>query len=163
MWKELRQTIAPYLLSCLKYLECGSFIENTPSEVKILKSTTNYWQFFVDFGCLFRLNLDHKDLDHFPLLEGEEKLKLLTFKGNRIEKIENVVSLPNLIYLDLYDNQIKEIQNLHTVPTLRVLMIAKNNITRIRNLEAQVNLEVLDLHKNFISKIEGVKKLEHLR
>ena len=68
-----------------------------------------------------------------PLLEGEEKLRLLCQQHNRIEKIENLVSLPNLIFLDLYDNDIKEIASLHTVSTLRVLMLGKNKIEKKRN------------------------------
>jgi len=44
------------------------------------------------------------------------------------------VSLPALIFLDLYNNNIKEISHLHTVPTLRVLMLGKNYIERVRNL-----------------------------
>ena len=73
-----------------------------------------------------RLNLDKRDLDHIPLLEGEEQLRLLNFQHNCIPRIDNLVSLPNLIFLDLYDNQLTEIANLHTVPTLRVLMLGKN-------------------------------------
>ena len=49
-----------------------------------------------------RLNLDRRELDHLPLLEGEEKLRLLNLQHNNIQKIENLVSLPNLIFLDLY-------------------------------------------------------------
>ncbi len=52
------------------------------------------------------------ELIHLPLLEGEEKLKILTYQHNRISKIENLVSLPNLLYIDLYDNMIKEIENM---------------------------------------------------
>ena len=46
------------------------------------------------------------------LLEGEEKLKILTYQHNKISRIEHLVSLPNLLYLDLYDNMIKEIDGL---------------------------------------------------
>ena len=52
----------------------------------------------------FRLFLENKELNHIPLLEGEEKLKLLSLKHNKIDRIQNLVSLPNLIYLDMYDN-----------------------------------------------------------
>ena len=51
-----------------------------------------------------RLNLDKRDLTHMPLLEGEERLRLLNLQHNHITKIENLVSLPNLIFLDLYNN-----------------------------------------------------------
>jgi leucine-rich repeat-containing protein 49 len=110
-----------------------------------------------------KLILDNKDLNHLPLLEGEEKLKLLSLKHNKIKSIENLVSLPNIIYLDLYDNQINEIENLSTATTLRVLMIAKNHISKIKNLQFLTKLDVLDLHSNFITKIEGLRRLEDLR
>src|SRR5438105_5836724 len=51
-----------------------------------------------------RLNLDKRDLTHMPLLEGEERLRLLNLQHNHIIKVENLVSLPNLIFLDLYNN-----------------------------------------------------------
>jgi len=50
------------------------------------------------------LNLDKRELSHMPLLEGEERLRLLNLQHNSIQKIENLVSLPNLIFLDLYNN-----------------------------------------------------------
>lgn len=107
--------------------------------------------------------MDRKELTHMPLLEGEEKLRLLCYQHNRIEKIENLVSLPNLIFLDLYDNDIKEIASLHTVSTLRVLMLGKNKIEKIRNLNTNTKLDVLDLHSNRITKIENLGHLKDLR
>ena len=110
-----------------------------------------------------RLNLDRRELTHMPLLEGEERLRLLNLQHNYITKVENLVSLPNLIFLDLYDNEIKEISHLHTVPTLRVLMLGKNNIERIMNLQSLTKLDVLDLHSNKIAKIENLNHLPDLR
>jgi leucine-rich repeat-containing protein 49 len=110
-----------------------------------------------------KLILNKRDLTHLPLLEGEERLRLLNLQTNQICKIENLVSLPNLICLDLYSNKISEIQNLHTVPSLRVLMLGKNFVTRIRNLDSLKHLEMLDLHTNKISKIENIKHLSGLR
>ena len=110
-----------------------------------------------------RLNLDRRELAHLPLLEGEEKLRLLNFQHNSISKIENLVSLPNLIFLDLYSNQIKEISGLHTVPTLRVLMLGKNLIEKIKNIQLLTKLDVLDLHSNQIGKIESLGHLVELR
>mgnify|MGYP003329260361 CR=1 FL=1 len=45
-----------------------------------------------------RLNLDKRDLTHMPLLEGEERLRLLNLQHNHVSKIENLVSLPALIF-----------------------------------------------------------------
>ena len=75
---------------------------------------------------LEKLNLDYMELLHIPLLEGEEKLKILTYQHNRVIKIENLVSLPTLLYIDLYDNLIKEIENLNAITQLRVLLLPKN-------------------------------------
>ena len=47
------------------------------------------------------LILDDRGLSHIPLLEGEEKLTKLVLKRNRISRIENLVSLPYLEYLDI--------------------------------------------------------------
>lgn len=110
-----------------------------------------------------KLSLNKRELTHLPLLEGEEKLKLLNLQSNHISKIENLVSLPNLICLELYCNKISEIQNLHTVPSLKVLLLGKNFITRIRGLDSLKLLEMLDLHTNKISKIENIKHLSNLR
>ena len=98
-----------------------------------------------------------------PLLEGEERLRLLNLQHNLITRIENLVSLPNLIFLDLYNNHIEEINNLHTIATLRVLMLGKNYIKQIKNLQALTKLDVLDLHSNKISKIENINHLSDLR
>lgn len=111
-----------------------------------------------------RLCLDSLELNHIPLLEGEEKLKMLTFQHNSICKIENLISLPNLLYIDFFDNQIREIENLaNGIPTMKVLLMPKNQITRIRNINELVKLEVLDLHSNKISKIEGFGILNSVR
>lgn len=42
-----------------------------------------------------------------PLLEGEQMLRLLNLQNNSIRKIENLLGLPNLIFLDLYNNRIE--------------------------------------------------------
>lgn len=110
-----------------------------------------------------RLNLDRRDLTQMPLLEGEERLRLLNYQHNLISKIENLLSLPNLIFLDLYNNQIKEINGLQTVPALRVLMLGKNLIDKIKNLNSLTKLDVLDLHSNKIAKIENLGHLQELR
>ncbi len=46
-------------------------------------------------------NLGQRGLKHIPLLEGEEGIKELVFRGNKIMRIENLVSLPVLESLDV--------------------------------------------------------------
>jgi Leucine-rich repeat (LRR) protein len=59
-----------------------------------------------------KLSLEHRGLKSVPLLEGEEKLKQLNLSFNEISKIENIVSLPNLTFLDLSQNKLTEISKL---------------------------------------------------
>jgi len=56
-----------------------------------------------------KICLDTRGLTHIPLLEGEEKIKYLNLQNNKISKIENLVSLPNLHFLDLSSNKLSEI------------------------------------------------------
>jgi len=58
-----------------------------------------------------KLSLDQRGLKRVPLLEGEEKVKYFNLQNNQIEKIENLVSLPNLTFLDLSSNKVSEISS----------------------------------------------------
>ena len=111
-----------------------------------------------------RLNLDRRQLEVCPLLEQEQRLRLLNFQNNSIRSIQNLENLPNLIFLDLYNNKITSLEGpLQTVKGLRVLMAGKNKITTISNLYALRKLDVLDLHSNEIRCIEGLEGLSDLR
>ena len=110
-----------------------------------------------------KIQLDSLELDHLPLMEGEEKLKILSFQHNKIKKIENLVSLPNLLYLDFLDNKINIVENLDNLPNLRILLMPQNMVSEIKSLEKLTELEVLDLHSNRIKKVEGLKNLKSLK
>jgi hypothetical protein len=111
-----------------------------------------------------RLNLDRRQLEVCPLLEQEQRLRLLNYQNNNIRSIQNLENLPNLIFLDLYNNKISTLDGpLSTVKGLRVLMAGKNKIGAITNLTALRKLDVLDLHSNEIRSIEGLEGLSDLR
>jgi leucine-rich repeat-containing protein 49 len=111
-----------------------------------------------------RLNLDRRQLEHCPILEQEQRLRLLNYQNNMIKQISNLENLPNLIFLDLYNNQITSLDGpLSSVKGLRVLMAGKNKIQKICNLQALKKLDVLDLHSNEIKVIEGLEGLSDLR
>lgn len=112
---------------------------------------------------LDRLYLNNYDLPHLPLFEGEEFLKLLSLENNLITKIDHLVSLNSLLYLNFYSNKITEIENLQNVSKLKALMLGKNNIEKIKNLSCLQDLEVLDLHSNKIRVIENLTNLKKLR
>ena len=73
-----------------------------------------------------KLNLGKRDLPHIPLFEGEDHLKYLSLENNNITTIDPLISLTNLIYLNLYNNCIKNIENLEYVPKLKVLLLILN-------------------------------------
>lgn len=111
-----------------------------------------------------RLNLDRRQLEVCPLLEQEQRLRLLNFQNNSIRVIQNLENLPNLIFLDLYNNKISSLEGpLSAVKGLRVLMAGKNKIATISNLNTLRKLDVLDLHSNEIRVIEGLEGLSDLR
>ena len=110
-----------------------------------------------------KLNLCKKDLPHIPLFEGEDNLKFLSLEMNQITKIEQLISLSNLIYLNLYGNKISDIENLQNVPKLKILFLGRNNIEKIKNLNCLSDLEILDLHSNKIKIIENIYQLKKLR
>jgi leucine-rich repeat-containing protein 49 len=58
-----------------------------------------------------KMSLESRNLKHVPLLEGEERIKYLNLQNNEVVKIENLVSLPNLTFIDLSCNKVKEISN----------------------------------------------------
>lgn len=98
-------------------------------------------------------NLNSKHLSHIPLLEGEESIKELILRNNRIQKIENLVSLPFLETLDLSNNKIGDISNfvnIKTIENLRNLDLSHNHIERIVSLDGLKNLEFLNLAENKI-------------
>ncbi len=73
-----------------------------------------------------RLNLVRRHLTVCPILEGEDRLRLLNLQHNAITRLQNVSNLRRLVFLDLYDNLIHEISGLEGLLSLRVLMLGKN-------------------------------------
>jgi Leucine-rich repeat (LRR) protein len=111
-----------------------------------------------------RLNLDRRQLEKCPILEQEQRLRLLNYQNNNIRLIQNLENLPNLIFLDLYNNKLSSLEGaVSSVRGLRVLMAGKNRINSISNLSHLRKLDVLDLHSNEIRIIEGLNGLTDLR
>ena len=73
-----------------------------------------------------RLNLDRRHLNVFPILEGEERLRLLNLQHNSITRLQHLSNLKRLVFLDLYDNLVHEITGVEGLVSLRVLMLGRN-------------------------------------
>ncbi|CAM9532429.1 unnamed protein product [Ectocarpus fasciculatus] len=111
-----------------------------------------------------RLNLHRRRLTSCPIIQGDNRLRLLNYQNNLISKITNLANLPNLIFIDLYNNVIDTLEGpLSTMAALRVMMVGKNKIQKISNLHSLRKLDVLDLHSNSIQKMGGLDGLQDLR
>ena len=102
-----------------------------------------------------------------PIVEGEERLRMLNLQHNSITQVQHLSNLRRLVYLDLYDNLLNEISGLDALVLLRVLMLGKNRlacwtttlllviyfsrIRRISGMQSLIKLDVLDLHGNMVS------------
>ncbi len=84
----------------------------------------------------------------------------LNLFSNRIKKIKNLNSLPNLNTLILSFNELEAIEGLTDCKLLKRLDLNHNFIRRIENLDNKSNLQSLNLTNNWISDIAQV---EHLR
>ena len=99
------------------------------------------------------IDLSSRDLAHIPLLEGEEKLTTLRLCDNRISRIENIVSLPHLLNLNLKGNQLRELSGFAMQTNQLVsLDLSYNFISLIKNITALTSLQELNLSHN---KLEG--------
>ncbi|CAB1097233.1 unnamed protein product [Ectocarpus sp. CCAP 1310/34] len=111
-----------------------------------------------------RLNLHRRRLTSCPIIQGDNRLRLLNYQNNLISKITNLANLPNLIFIDLYNNVINTLEGpLSTMTALRVMMVGKNKIQKISNLCSLRKLDVLDLHSNSIQTMGGLDGLQDLR
>ena len=105
-----------------------------------------------------KIQLDSRGLQHIPLLEGEERIKYLNLQNNEILKIENLVSLPNLHFLDLSQNKLTELGLcISKLTAMRVLILSKNMLSALNGpngiasvVSSLINLDMLDLHDNRI-------------
>lgn len=105
-----------------------------------------------------KIQLDSRGLKHIPLLEGEERIKYLNLQNNEILKIENLVSLPNLHFLDLSQNKLTELGPcISKLAAMRVLILSKNMLSALSGpggvapiVSCLTNLDMLDLHDNRI-------------
>lgn len=76
-----------------------------------------------------KIMLDQRGLKHIPLLEGEDKVKYLNLQNNMISRIENLVSVPQLNFLDMSSNLLTEINSIPEKSNLKVIMLGKNKIS----------------------------------
>ena len=101
-----------------------------------------------------RLDLDRMGLRECCLLEGEHRLRLLNYQGNRIARVSRLESVKNLVFLDLTENALESLEGVQACPHLRVLLVGKNKLRRLgRALASLPKLDVLDARENEIDTV----------
>lgn len=99
-------------------------------------------------------------------IEQEKKLrtgKLVLGDAHLTEIPADLLEMPWLKELWLFNNEITEIKNLGLLTNLRVLGLAHNIINEIKGLETLTCLEELWLHANQITEIKGLENCRMLK
>ncbi|OQR92561.1 hypothetical protein THRCLA_08672 [Thraustotheca clavata] len=120
----------------------------------------------VDFTKLQVLSLSFKNIFKIDNLITMKNLLKLQLDNNVIQEIEGISHLTNLTWLDLSFNNISEIKGLDTLKKLNDLTLYNNNIAKLENLEQLQQLQVLSIGNNALTSTEGLlylKSLEKLR
>ena len=89
-----------------------------------------------------------------PILEGEDRLRLLNLQHNAITRLQHLSNLRRLVFLDLYDNLIHEIAGLEGLLSLRVLMLGKNRL--FSTYDATSHDSILGSHDSILGSCDSI-------
>ncbi|KAF0682463.1 Aste57867_25415 [Aphanomyces stellatus] len=120
----------------------------------------------VDFTKLAVLTLSFKNVFKIDNLLTLKNLVKLQLDNNVIQEIDGIAHLTCLTWLDLSFNNIAEIKGLETLTKLQDLTLYNNNIVKLENLDMLKGLQVLSVGNNALASTEGLlylKCLEKLR
>ncbi|EDQ87983.1 uncharacterized protein MONBRDRAFT_26670 [Monosiga brevicollis MX1] len=110
-----------------------------------------------------RIDLSAGQLESCPIFENEMYLRILLLSQNRIQFIQPVRVLRNLIVLDLTENRLKDLSPLADMPALRVLLVGGNRLQSLEGIQGCPCLDVLNASGNRLSTIEPLRQLSQLR
>lgn len=111
---------------------------------------------------LTRIDLEDQELQHIPLVEGEEKAERVLLNNNQIYNIENLVSLPVISYLNLSNNLIHKVNHMDNMGSLKELRLDNNFIENLSDLSSLTRLEKLSVRNNKLKSVNGLHKLQWL-
>ena len=153
-----------YLLKHGKVTRCHDNYESIFAE---LPQIPGVWIFYRKESVRAKspeiLEFGNCQLNHVPLMEGEEELTKLVFSNNSIQKIENLVSLKNLLSISFSHNLLSKIGNgFENVKKLKLIDLSYNFIENIEGLEHLDQLDDLNLSHNKISNINPLGQNRNL-
>ena len=91
-----------------------------------------------------------------------ENLKELWLGKNKIEKIEGIDKLKNLVRLDVQSNRLTSVESLPSLPNVEELYLSHNAIKSMDGVQRLPKLQTCDMSSNRISSFEQVDKLVYL-
>ncbi|RHZ15559.1 hypothetical protein DYB31_006826, partial [Aphanomyces astaci] len=116
----------------------------------------------VDFAALRVLSLSFKNVFKIDNLVTLKNLVKLQMDNNVIQEIEGISHLTSLTWLDLSFNNIAEIKGLDTLTRLQDLTLYNNNISKLENLDTLKGLQVLSVGNNSLATTDGLLYLKCL-
>ncbi|NXQ11302.1 LRC46 protein, partial [Peucedramus taeniatus] len=105
------------------------------------------------------IRLDREDISCIGRIRRLALIHSLYLQQNRIEKIENLDSFPNLRFLCLAGNRIQRVENLQCLPHLSALDLSHNLIQELDTEELPRSLQILDLAGNQCTQQDGYRDL----
>ena len=106
------------------------------------------------------VNLTRKKLLSIPTIQNGRNTQVLILNLNKIQKINNLNQMPNLLELYLQNNKISKIENLPN--NLLKLDLSYNELKSLTDLSKANHLEWLNIECNLIEKLDEVIGLSNL-
>ena len=91
-----------------------------------------------------------------------ENLKELWLGKNKIEKIEGIEMLKNLVRLDVQSNRLTSVESLPVLQNVEELYLSHNAIISMNGVQRLPKLKTLDMSNNRISKFDEIDKLLYI-
>lgn len=121
-----------------------------------------------DLGCLIHLqelDLSYNKVQSVEKLWNLSNLVSLQLQNNQIKKISWINWLQKLLSLDLSNNQIQSLQWIGNLKSLQELQVANNQISDIDDIIKLENLKILKLDSNQISQddIQSIQAMPNIQ
>ncbi|CAG9327030.1 unnamed protein product [Blepharisma stoltei] len=111
------------------------------------------------------IKLSGNRLQNIDVISKIPNVLRLDLKGNRVNNLEvfnNEETFHYLQFLDLSNNNVKNLSSIK-VPKILSLNLSKNEISNVSDFQGHANLKVLELRGNKISSLIGLKGMPNLQ
>eukprot|EP00736_Rhodelphis_marinus_P005137 Rmarinus@m.14392 len=134
------------------------YMDTLSLDADIIQRVALQWPLLVRLECV---DCGLEAIDESVL--GLKSVQVLNFSKNRLKKVPNLQTLPQLQALDLSHNQISDVRDVATmVGNVAQLTLRHNALQNLNGLHRLYSVEKLDLGENKISKLSDVRQLRRL-